>query len=1147
MTGDPTVKCLENALRGSDEMFTRLFEMAPYSISISRIQDGCYLLVNEGFCKNTGYSKQEILGRSAADLDLYFDPADRDRLVQEIQRQGKVSDFEIRFKGKDGTLYYNKVTAQAIRHKGEDCILSVSTFLLPPHKVQKALHQSRERFRNIVENLAEGYYETDLQGNLTFFNEAVINALGYSREQLLGVNYRSYTSPESAEKVLNFFSETFETGGTGSILDYVIVKKDGTHVALETSANILRNAAGEPIGFYGIMRDRTEQKRAEEALRRSEENYRNILETMQEGYYEVDLTGRLTFFNSALCRLHGRSPEEMMGLENRSYMTEETAQRVYAAFNHVYRTGMATRIIDYEIFRKDGTVSVQEASVVLHKDNAGKPIGFRGVTRDRTQQRKAELALQESEQKYRSILEEMEEGYYETDLNGSFTYFNESTRRIYGHSDAELMGMNYRQYVSPETGKQINRLFRKIYQTGISARILDYEIFRKDGSICILEMSAYPSRDAAGRVVGFWGISRDRTERKQAEMALQESESRLRSIFENAAVGIAYYRIQGEFIRVNKGFCDLVGYSAEELAGMKAVVLTHPEDRRCEAEETAKLLSGKKKSYTLEKRLRCKDGATLWCRTTVSLALADQDQPMYFVAVLENITERKQATEALRHSEERYRLLVENANEGIYITQDGLIKFLNPKMEEVCGYTDQELINMPFVNLVHSEDRVAIYEMQQSRLEQRPGVFSFRIFNKNRETLWVELSTVGITWEGNPASLNFLRDITPQKKIEAQLLQAKKMEAIGTLAGGIAHDFNNLLMGIEGNASLMLLDMPPDHPHYKKLANIKKYIKAGADLTKQLLGSARGGKYEVRSTDLNKVIDISADLFGRTKKEITIHKKLSDGLWPVEVDRGQIEQVLLNLFVNAWHAMPSGGDLFLETSNAELDEYYVQPYGVAPGKFCKISVTDTGVGIDAQDQRRIFDPFFTTRAMGMGTGLGLSSAYGIIANHGGIINVYSEKGAGATFNIYLPATGKEVIEYEEPESRIQSGTETVLFVDDEAGIVDVSRLILQRLGYRVLTAQSGREAVEIYHERHAAIDLVILDMIMPGMSGSDTYNELKKIRPDVKVVLSSGYSINGQAKKILDRGCMGFIQKPFSMRDLSVKLRQILDTPLPEN
>ncbi|MFH1951137.1 MAG: response regulator [Pseudomonadota bacterium] len=396
--------------------------------------------------------------------------------------------------------------------------------------------------------------------------------------------------------------------------------------------------------------------------------------------------------------------------------------------------------------------------------------------------------------------------------------------------------------------------------------------------------------------------------------------------------------------------------------------------------------------------------------------------------------------------------------------------------------------------------------------------------------------------------VSVLRNIThrkkeeeEKKKLEAQLIQAQKMEAIGTLAGGVAHDFNNLLMAIQGRASIMLMNKDSSHPDFGHLRGIEGHVESAADLTRQLLGFARGGKYEVRPTDLNELIKKENRMFGRTKKEITIHGTYEENLWSVEVDRGQIEQVLLNLYVNAWQAMPGGGDLYLETENVTIDENYVKLFSIEPGRYVKISVTDTGVGMDKATQKRIFDPFFTTKEMGRGTGLGLASAYGIIKNHGGFINVYSEKGHGTTFNVYLPASEKEVIEDKKLAGDTVRGTETVLFVDDEDMIIEVAEQLLEQLGYKVLTARSGKEAIEIYEENKERIDIVILDMIMPDMSGGETYDRMRDINPKVKVLLSSGYSINGQATEILDRGCNGFIQKPFKMKELSQKLREILD------
>ncbi len=383
------------------------------------------------------------------------------------------------------------------------------------------------------------------------------------------------------------------------------------------------------------------------------------------------------------------------------------------------------------------------------------------------------------------------------------------------------------------------------------------------------------------------------------------------------------------------------------------------------------------------------------------------------------------------------------------------------------------------------------------------------------------------------------------KRLETQLLQAQKMEAIGTMAGGIAHDFNNLLMGILGNVSLILSEMNASDPHYVELQNIGKYVHNGVDLTRQLLGFARRGKYEVTPTDLNSIIKKSAKMFGHTRKEITIHGKYEPNLWVVEVDRGQIEQVLVNLFVNAWQAMPGGGYIYLQTENVILDENNVKPYGLQPGNYVKISITDNGSGMDEETRQRIFEPFFTTRERGRGTGLGLASVYGIIVNHRGSIQVYSEKGKGTTFSIYLPVSDKEVVKEKKlpklPENYLQ-GKETILLVDDEEMICDVGEKILKRLGYSTLVAGSGQEAVATYKKNKQAIDMVILDMIMPGLGGGETYKMLKKINPGIKVLLSSGYSVDGQAAEILEYGCSGFIQKPFKMQDLAQKIRSILDS-----
>jgi PAS domain S-box-containing protein len=516
------------------------------------------------------------------------------------------------------------------------------------------------------------------------------------------------------------------------------------------------------------------------------------------------------------------------------------------------------------------------------------------------------------------------------------------------------------------------------------------------------------------------------------------------------------------------------------------------------------------------------------------------------------MNKRRAADDALRASEEKYRTILESIEEGYFETDlEGNLTFFSDPFGKILGYSRNELMGTNTSKYTTPETTKKMNQIsariKKTGMPENVTDYVVTCNDGNRATLELSFALMKDHGEHPFGFRGVLRDVSERKKaeeekrkLENQLQQAQKMESIGTLAGGIAHDFNNILMGIQGNASLMLLKIDPSHPNYEKIKNVEKYVQNGTELTKQLLGFARRGKYHVKASDINEIIEKSATMFGRTKKEIRINMDLSHEIWTVELDRGQIEQALLNLYVNAWQAMPEGGDLYLETENVLLDWSYLRPYKVEPGKYVKITVADTGVGIDKETKERIFEPFFTTKEMGRGTGLGLASVYGIIKNHGGYINVYSEKEQGTTFSIYLPASEKKIVEEKEIAVSFEKGSGTILLIDDEQMIIDVGRELLSELGYEVMLAMSGPEAIEGYKKNHAKINLVIMDMIMPGMGGGETFDRLKEINSDVKVLLSSGYSINGQATKILQRGCAGFIQKPFNMNQLGEKIQEIL-------
>lgn len=514
---------------------------------------------------------------------------------------------------------------------------------------------------------------------------------------------------------------------------------------------------------------------------------------------------------------------------------------------------------------------------------------------------------------------------------------------------------------------------------------------------------------------------------------------------------------------------------------------------------------------------------------------------------------RKQAEKELRESEERFRNVYETAPLAFVVWDlDTNVTDWNKKAEECFGWTKEEVIGNNFFDfLIPEKDRPRVVDVVNSLLNGELKSHSINDnLTKGGEIITCEWNNSTLhDNDGNIiGAISLGLDITERKrveeektKLEAQLQRAQRLESIGTLASGFAHNFNNLLMGIMANISIMLLDIDSDHQHYKYLKNIEKQIINGSKLSGQLTGYARVGKYEVKPIDLNKLLKETSNTFKIAKKDIRIHQYLTENLYKIDADVGQIEQAILNLFVNAADAMPKGGELFIETMNVTDKDIPGKPYHSKSGSYVLLTIKDTGIGMDKMTRERIFEPFFTTKSLAEGTGLGLSSTYGIIKGHGGYIGVDSEKGHGATFRLYLPATEKEVKKEKRAPDKIVKGKETILFVDDESTVIEGCEGMLNKMGYNVSTAGSGKEALEIYKRKSDEIDMVILDMIMPEMGGGETYDRLKEMNPDIKVLLASGYSIKGQATEILKRGCNGFIQKPFNMEALSMKIREILD------
>jgi PAS domain S-box-containing protein len=636
-------------------------------------------------------------------------------------------------------------------------------------------------------------------------------------------------------------------------------------------------------------------------------------------------------------------------------------------------------------------------------------------------------------------------------------------------------------------------------------------------------------------------------------MELSLTADRFRAVFDIAPLGVAIADRRGSLLEANPAFLDLFGYSLQEAQGRTLIDLAHPEDRNRIAGLIQGIRDGQADSYQTEKRCIRKDGREFLAAVRCAALRDGKGDITHWLGILEDISARRAAEKTVADSERRYRMLFEEAAEGILVVEaeSRKIRYANPAAGRMLDYPLDELTRLGIEAIHPPESLPEVMERFDAQARQKERSASQVPFlRKDRNVIYCDVNTCIMEIDGRRGIVGFIQDVTDRvnaekerRRLAAQVQQAQKMEAIGTLAGGIAHDFNNLLMGIQGNISLLLLDKAPDHRDAAYLKNVEKSVMRASELTRQILGFARGGKYEVRVTDINSLLEKTAEMFGRTRREITIRKDLQEAPWKIEADQSQLQQVLLNLLVNAWQAMPGGGELALQTANVVIEAGGpgVPPDAVA-GSYVRVDVTDSGVGMDPHTQARIFEPFFTTREKGHGTGLGLSSAFGIVKNHNGFITVRSEKGRGSTFSVYFPAASGAVAQQPEPAGMVRGGEKTVLLVEDEEMVASIGRQMLERLGCRVIVAQTGDEALALYEKRRAEIDLVILDMIMPGMGGGVVFDRIRAIAPQAAVLLSSGYSLNGQALEIMKRGCRGFIQKPFSIEQLKQKISEILSS-----
>ena len=627
---------------------------------------------------------------------------------------------------------------------------------------------------------------------------------------------------------------------------------------------------------------------------------------------------------------------------------------------------------------------------------------------------------------------------------------------------------------------------------------------------------------------------------------LTESEERFRAMFEYAAVGSALVDLKGKIVSSNRELEELLAYRKDELAGKAADSLVHPDDAERDRRLFAELIAGKRDTYQIESRYVASDGSVVWGQVAVALVRDAADRPHFAISMVQDVSERKQAEEALRQSEERYRELFENANDMVFtLDLDGNFTAINGSGERITGYERDELLGRNFAQLVAAEDAEFSYGLAS---DGEARTFECSIIASDGRRVPIEVASRLIREHGEAVGVQAIaRDVSERRELEERLRQAQKLEAIGLLAGGVAHDFNNMLTAITGYSDFALAAL--DTGRGVRRADIEEIAKAAeraGALTSQLLAFSRKQILRLEVVDLNDVVGEMDKLLRRLIGEhIDVVTAFGAGLGRVKADRSQLEQVIVNLAVNARDAMPNGGKLVIETANADPEEVAAHAPELGSGAHVLLTVTDTGCGMDAATQARIFEPFFTTKGRGQGTGLGLATVYGVVKQSGGHISVESEPGAGTKYRIYLPRVDDPVAISDNGVEPVESasGSETILLVEDEEIVRKLIRDTLRRSGYTVVEAEDGVDAMRICERRSEPVDIVVTDVVMPNMTGPELIERLASAQPQLKVLYVSGYTDG----RVTPQGELGadtdLLMKPFTPNHLARKVRELLDTP----
>ena len=1044
--------------------------------------------------------------------------------------------------------------------------LFLGTLLLDQEKrnyAQDQLAESEKRYRRIVETANEGIWVIDAQFKTTSVNRVMAEMLGYVEDEMLGRIITDFmVEDELADQSLRMAKRQ---KGESETYERTYRKKDGSSVWCMVSASPLVNEKGDFTGSFAMLTDITDRKRTEEALRKSESQYRDLVQNANSAIIRYQADGIITFFNEYAQRFFGYSPEEVIGKHVGILVPEQESSGTDL-------TGLVQDIIENpnlyinninENICRDGRLVWMNWTNRAILDQNGQVAEILAVGSDITEKKRSEEALGKSEKRFISLYNAMTEGvclhelvYNESGEEVDYRIIdaNPSYENILGLKKKDVLNQSGSIIYEAEPPPYLS-IYAKVARTG---EPVQFETFFAPMKKHFLVSVFSPERDQ------FATIFQDITERKQVEEALKENKNFIDKII-NTAPNLVYIYdlVEKRNVYSNNGIKKLLGFGVGEIQKMGEKFfpeLLHPDDLdKVLVHQELLEKSTEGEVFEIDYRIKDSQGRYRILRSwDTGFKRGEDDKVQQVIGLAVDVTEQIRAEESLKFEKERAQQYLDVAGVIlIAIDTDRKVTLINPKGCEILGYPKEEIIGKDwFDHFLFSEnvnevkgvfDQILSGNIELVRYYENP--VKTRV-GDNRLVAWHN-SLLKDSQENIIGLFSSGEDITEQKRVEAeqerlrsQLTQSQKMEAIGTLAGGIAHDFNNILGIILGNAELAMDDVPDLNPARNNLDEVRKACLRAKDVVSQILAFSRKSESEQNPFNIASVVTESLKLLRASiPTSVDIRRNISNDIEDILGDPTQIHQIMINLCTNAAHAMEdAGGTLEVVLENTELDEdtAYRHPE-LKPGPYVQLSVSDTGFGMSPEVMGRIFDPYFTTKDVGKGTGLGLSVVHGIVNSHRGGISVESEAGKGTTFNLLFPAVERQMPQKPKKLEELPTGEERILFVDDEDAMVSLNRQRLERLGYKVVSKTDPSEALAFFRYNPHQIDLVITDMTMPRMTGDKLAQEILNIRSDIPIIICTGYSQKMTAEKAREFGIRKYIEKPIEMGTLARSVREVLD------